>query len=92
MAYKITYEHPDFPKGHEFDMTGVGLVENGKARTLNHDEEVAFVSRNGMSVKDYFKGSEAVKLEGTTELKSSEAENITGAEVSTTPAVEGGGE
>jgi hypothetical protein len=82
MAYKITYEHPDFPKGHEFDMTGVGIVENGKTKTLDKDAEIHFVAMTGQTVKDYFSESESVKVEGSTELKSAEvAERVEGGEV-----------
>lgn len=69
MAFKITYKHPDFPNDWEFDVTGVGTMTNGKAKTLNEEEEAAFIVRNRVGVKEYFKGNEMVEVSGTTEVK-----------------------
>lgn len=82
MSLKVSFTHPHFDKGTEVDLTGVGLIKNGGSKTLNEEEERAAVARLGMGVKEYFKDSEQVKVEGTTELKSTEVETLT----------EGGGE
>lgn len=72
MSLKISYNNPAYPKGEELDLTGVGIIKNGSTVTLDEDAELAFVSRTGQSVKDYFKGSEVVKIEGQSEVKTSE--------------------
>lgn len=97
MAYSIKFTHPAFDKGEEFDLTGVGLVENGSATKMDADQERYFISRNGMSVKDYFKDSEMVEVTGTSELKAEEIKELLPPEeepvVEVTPATpEGGGE
>jgi hypothetical protein len=74
MAYTIEYNHPDFDKGEEFDVTGVGLIKNGGTVKLDEEAERSFVATTGRSVKDYFKGNANFKLTGTTELKSNEKE------------------
>lgn len=74
MSLKLTYTHPSFDKDEEFELTGIGLVQNGKTRTLSEDEERAAVARLGMPVKEAFKGNEQVKIEGTSEVKVSEVD------------------
>ena len=76
MALKVTYENPAFEKDQEFDIAGIGLVKNGTAKTLSKEEEEAAVAKLGMSVKDFAKGG-TLKVEGTTELKAAEVENLT---------------
>ena len=76
MGLKISYKHPDFPKDQEFDLRGFGLIKNGGSKTLSKEEEEAAVALHGMSVKDYFKGNEMAKVEGTTELSSSEVSDL----------------
>ena len=69
MSLKVTYNHPDFEKGHEFEVRGLGILKNGQPKTLSEEEEATFVSVHGESVRDHFKGNEAYKVEGTTEVK-----------------------
>lgn len=47
----------------------MGLVNNGSSVEMDEDAEHAFVSKTGQSVEDYFKGSEVVKVSGSSELK-----------------------
>lgn len=97
MSYTIKFTHPDFDKDAEFELTGVGLVTNGKEFKMDADAERAFVSRNGVSVKDYFQGSEMVNVSGTSELKADEVKALTpteptAAEDVTPPTSDEGGE
>jgi hypothetical protein len=75
VALKLSFHDPAFPKDKEVDLGGV-LVKNGGSVTLSENQETTLVSRHGMSVKDYFKGSEMVKVEGTTELSAKELEGV----------------
>jgi hypothetical protein len=68
MALKLTLKDEQFPKDQEFDVGGV-LLQNGQSKTLSEEEEQALVSRHGMSVKDYFQGNEAIKVEGSATVK-----------------------
>ena len=65
MAYKLTVNHPHFPAGHEFDVTGVGLVENGKSVTLDAEAVERFETITGAKITDYFKDNENYKLEAS---------------------------
>jgi len=69
MSLKITLENDSFPRGTEFDIRGLGLFKNGSARTLSKEDEEAFVSYTGQSVKDFFKGNQNIKVEGTSEVR-----------------------
>jgi hypothetical protein len=71
MALKVSFNDPAFPKDEEFDLGGV-LVKNGGSVTLTEDQERAILARFGMTAKDYFADSEAIKVEGTAEVKGKE--------------------
>jgi hypothetical protein len=71
VAYTLEVNHPDFPKGTEFDLDGI-LVENGSSAKVDKEKEEWFLSHNGRSIKDIYGGkSEIVKLTGTSELSGS---------------------
>lgn len=70
MAYTLEVKHPDFPKDWEFDLDGI-LVKNGSSAKVSEEQEQAFLSKWGQSIKDIYGKSEIVKLSGTTELSKS---------------------
>ena len=72
MTLKVTWTHPDQPKGEEWAVQGLGLVKNGHAVTLDEEAERRAVAFFGMPVKDRFKDSEQFKVEGTSEVKVSD--------------------
>lgn len=72
MSLKVTVTNDDFPKDHEFEIRGLGLFTNGKSRAVTEEEEAAFVAEHGEGVREKLKGSENVKVEGTTEVKGGE--------------------
>jgi hypothetical protein len=67
VALKLSFNDSAFPKGTPVDVGGV-LVDNGGSITLSEDQEASLVARHGMSVREYFKDSEMVKVEGSTEV------------------------
>ena len=69
MAYTLEVKHPEFPDGFEFDCDGI-LVENGKSRKLTAEDELAFISRVGRTVKEIYGHGTFAKLSGTTEIDS----------------------
>jgi hypothetical protein len=71
VALKVEVDFPDYPKGHEFDVSGI-LVPNGGSTELSEEAEQAFLARKGRSVKDAFKGSANVKVSGTSALNKKE--------------------
>lgn len=69
MAYKVTYTHDDFPKDHEFEIRGLGLFINGKAKEIDEEQEIVFISETRKTIKDAFDGDENITVEGTTEVR-----------------------
>lgn len=69
MSLKVTFTHPDFPKGYEFEVAGLGLLKNGEATSVSAEQEAQFVAEHGEGVKDHLKEDEMFKVEGTTEVK-----------------------
>lgn len=61
MGLKLEVNHPDYPKGFEFDCDGI-LVENGSSVEITKEMEEAFLARNGRSIKDIYGKGEIVKL------------------------------
>lgn len=76
MAYKLEVNHPDFPKGFEFDCDGI-LVKNGETRTLTKEDELAFISRWGNDVKHYYGHGTIGKVTGSSELTAKEKAEAT---------------
>lgn len=87
MAYTLTVDHPDFPKGFPFDCDGI-LVENGESRTLTKEDEIAFLARWGNDVKHYYGHGTHAKLTGSSELSKKEREEVAPGEVSTGAALD----
>lgn len=65
--YTLQVDHPDFPKGWEFDLDGIP-AKNGETTKVTKEMEEAFLSRIGRPIKDIYGHSEIVKISGTTEL------------------------
>lgn len=75
MALKITYHNPDFAKGMEFAVEGL-VVKNGETATLSEKDERLLVSRTGKSVRELFKDSQQVKVEGSQEMTNKEVTEV----------------
>ena len=71
MAYTLTVNHPDFPKGQEFDCDGI-FVKNGESKKLSKEDELAFIGRWGNDVKFYYGHGTIAKVTGSSELSSKE--------------------
>ena len=67
MAYKLEVKHPEYPDDQEFDCDGI-LVKNNTTRTLTAEDELAFISRVGRTVKDIYGHGTYARLTGSTEL------------------------
>jgi hypothetical protein len=74
MSLKITFKHPHFDDT-EFAVNGLGMFTPGKAMTIDKEGEEHFYAVHGVTVKEYFKGNDHFKVEGTSELKASEGGN-----------------
>lgn len=74
MAYKITLDHPDFPKDVEFGINGLGRVPNGGSLTVDEDMERHFVASRGMGLKDAI--GTPFKVSGSSELSPTEKRDI----------------
>jgi hypothetical protein len=69
MAYKLEANHPDFPKGWEFDCDGIPL-KNGGSVAITAEMEAAFIGKNFNTIENIYGHSEIFKLSGTSELAS----------------------
>lgn len=68
MPLKVTYTNDNFDKDHEWDVPGLGIIQNGVPTTISKEQEEQFVLERRMTVKDAVGDSEYVKVEGTTEV------------------------
>lgn len=75
MAYKLEVDHPDFPKGFEFDCDGI-LVKNGETKTLSKEDETLFLARWGEDVKHFYGHGTVAKVTGSSELSSKEKSDL----------------
>jgi hypothetical protein len=73
MALKISYHNAAFPKDEEMDLGGF-LVKNGGSVSLSEEQEADLAARLGMPVREYFKDSEDVKVEGTATVSAKDIE------------------
>ena len=76
MAYKMEANHPEYPKGTEFDCDGI-LVANGSAVVVTEEMERAFVAKNGRTLKELYGHSKIIKLSGSSELSTQEKKEVT---------------
>jgi hypothetical protein len=51
MALTLTYNHPFFPAGQNFDVRGIGLIPNKQAKVLTAAEEASFLKVHGRKVE-----------------------------------------
>lgn len=59
---KVELNEPTMPKGMEFYVNGLGVLENGKAVDFSDEEVATFEHLTGQNIKDAFKGSSNVKV------------------------------
>lgn len=62
MGIKVEFTNKAFPKDREFDVGGVALVKNGSSVELDDDQEAMFKSKNGATVKEFYKNSKNFKV------------------------------
>lgn len=72
MALKVTYKSPGYEKGTEVSINGLGLLTVGEPRTLTEDEEWAFYSEHGDTVKNILGGDSMFDVSGTAEITAKE--------------------
>jgi hypothetical protein len=72
VAFKLEVNHPEFPKGWEFDMDGV-VVKNGGSVTLTEQDELNVLGRaQGRTVDEVYGHEdvpEYIKFSGTSAIK-----------------------
>ena len=67
MPVKVGFHNPDFPDGITFDIGGIAVPNNGSTE-LTYEQELRFYAERRQSIRDYFKDSPHVTVEGKTEL------------------------
>ena len=76
MGYKLKHDHPHFPEGHEFGISGLGVFKNGETREISEDEERFFVAHRGMTLEDAFGNSATSELTGSSSLSNEEVTSL----------------
>lgn len=67
--FKLTMDHPEFPKGMELEIVGVGVVANGDSITVTQEMQDAFAAANdGIDLKKSLAQNGAVKFNGKDKL------------------------
>lgn len=69
---EITVKNDDFPKDYEFDIRGLGLFKNGESREVTAEQEAAFVSITGNTIRDSIAGSSTISAKGRAAAKDTE--------------------
>jgi len=75
MTLTLTFDHPEFPDGHEFDVGGI-LVENREEVEITEDQERMFVARRRQSVREAADGNQFMKVTGKTTVSTKDMNEI----------------
>lgn len=78
MAHELKFDHPHFPEGTVFSISGLPEVENGQTIGIDEDAERFFVSNTGLTVEDAFADDPTVDVSGSSELSNDEVEQLIG--------------
>lgn len=76
LALTVSYEHPDFPEGMEFEIVGLGLIPNGGSVELTDEQEERYLNYHGMTVKESLENDPYIKVKGSARLKPSAIEEV----------------
>lgn len=75
MPYKMEANHPDYPKGTDFDCDGI-MIPNGGSITVTEEMERAFFAKNARPIKDLYGHSAIIKLSGSSSLSAKETAEL----------------
>jgi hypothetical protein len=64
MIMKVEYTHPDFPKGHEFDIGGL-CFPNGESVEVSAEQAAEFALKNGTTLQNAAKVSDFLSVSGS---------------------------
>jgi len=63
MPIKLTYSVPQFPKGTEVAINGLGLLKNQEAVEFSDEEIALFEATVGMKIREALKDNDNIKIE-----------------------------
>jgi hypothetical protein len=78
MGYTLRLDHPHFPEGTIFAVSGLPEMENGKSIGIDEDGERFFVANVGLSVEDAFANDPTVSVSGSSDLSADEVKQLIG--------------
>lgn len=90
MPLKVEFNHPDMPKGEEFDLCGIP-VENGGSVELTDAQERGIAARFHRMPRERLEASPFAKVTGTAILSKKDLEDYFQAVVETPEVPEDGG-
>lgn len=84
MALSVKVDHPDYPSGMEFGITGLGLFKNGEGREVTEEEERAFISFTQTAPEETLKQSDFLSVSGSPFV--TDLEEVIGKDISSAPS------
>jgi len=64
----VSVSHPAFPDEQEFGIDHLGVVPNNGSLEVPEENERSFITVNGMTVEDAFKGNGVVSVSGSSSV------------------------
>ncbi len=80
MAHELKFEHPHFPEGTIFAISGLPEVANGQSIGIDEDAERFFVGNTGLTVEDAFADDPTVTVTGSSELSADDIKQLVGSD------------
>src|SRR6266404_3504045 len=80
MAHELKFEHPHFPEGTVFVISGLLEVANGQSIGIDEDAERFFVGNTGLTVEDAFADDPTVTVTGSSELSADDIKQLVGSD------------
>ena len=78
MAHELKFNHPHFPEGTIFAISGLPEVANGQSIGIDEDAERFFVGNTGLSIEDAFADDPTVSVTGSSELSADDTKQLIG--------------
>ncbi len=78
MAHELKFDHPHFPEGTIFAISGLPEVANGQSIGIDEDAERFFIGNTGLTVEDAFADDPTVTVTGSSELSADDTKQLIG--------------
>lgn len=76
MGYTVEVNHPHFPEGMEFNVSGLGIIPNGGSTEVDEDAERLFILQHGVTVEEGFANDAVASSSGSSTLDQTEVDDL----------------